>query len=61
MLHVFFDMTEYEVAAVKLVLHCDAVPGYNAIDAIAISNSTLPVRQEVQIFEADIVNVSLKD
>lgn len=58
MLHVFFDLTEYEVAAVKLVLHCDAVPGYNAIDAIAISNSTLPVKQEVQILEADIVNVS---
>ena len=58
MLHVFFDLTEYEVAAVKVVLHCDAVPGYSAIDAIAISNSTLPVRQEVQILESDIVNVS---
>ena len=58
MLHVFFDLTEYEVAAIKLVLHCDAVPGYNAIDAIAISNSTLPVKQEVQILEADIVNVN---
>jgi outer membrane protein OmpA-like peptidoglycan-associated protein len=58
MLHVFFDMTEYEVAAIKLVLHCDAVPGFNAIDAIAISNSTLPVRQEVKILEADIVNVN---
>jgi outer membrane protein OmpA-like peptidoglycan-associated protein len=58
MLHVFFDMTEYEVAAVKVVLRCDAVPGYNAIDAIAISNSTLPVRQEVKILESDIVNVS---
>jgi outer membrane protein OmpA-like peptidoglycan-associated protein len=58
MLHVFFDLTEYEVAAVKVVLHCDAVPGFNAIDAIAISNSTLPVRQEVQILEADIVNAN---
>ncbi len=58
MLHVFFDLTPYEVAAVKVVLHCDAVPGFNAIDAIAISSSTLPVRQEVQIFEADIVNVN---
>jgi outer membrane protein OmpA-like peptidoglycan-associated protein len=58
MLHVFFDLTEYEVAAVKVVLHCDAVPGFNGIDAIAISNSTLPVKQEVQIFEADIVNVN---
>ncbi|NJN28398.1 MAG: OmpA family protein [Cyclobacteriaceae bacterium] len=58
MLHVFFDLTEYEVAAVKVVLRCDAVPGYNAIDAIAISNSTLPVRQEVKILESDIVNVN---
>jgi len=58
MLHVFFDLTEYEVSAVKVVLHCDAVPGFNAIDAIAISNSTLPVKQEVQIFESAIVNVN---
>lgn len=57
MLHVFFDLTEYEVSAVKVVLHCDAVPGYNAIDAIAISNSTLPVKQEVKILESAIVNV----
>ena len=58
MLHVFFDLTEYDVAAVKIVIHGDAVPGYNAIDAIAISNSTLPVRQEVKILESAIVNVS---
>lgn len=58
MLHVFFDLTEYEVSAVKIVMHCDAVPGYNALDAIAISNSTLPVKQEVQIFESAIVNVN---
>ena len=38
MLHVFFDLTDFDVAAVKIVLHCDAVPGYNAIDAVAISN-----------------------
>jgi len=57
MLHVFFDLTEYEVAAVKVVFHCDAVPGFSAIDAIAISNSTLPVRQEVKILESAIVNV----
>jgi OOP family OmpA-OmpF porin len=58
MLHVFFDLTEYEVAAVKVVLHCDAVPGFNGIDAIAISSSTLPVKQEVQILDAAIVNVN---
>ena len=57
MLHVYFDLTEYEVAAVKVVLHCDAVPGYNAIDAIAISNSSSPVKQEVLILESAMVNV----
>ncbi|MCK5105062.1 MAG: OmpA family protein, partial [Cyclobacteriaceae bacterium] len=57
MLHVFFDLTEYEVAAVKIVLRCNTVPGYSAIDAIAISNSTLQVKQEVQILESAIVNV----
>ncbi len=55
-LNVFFDLTDYEVAAVKLVLHCGAVPGYNTIDAIAISNSTLPVKQEVKLVESAIVN-----
>lgn len=58
MLHVFFDLTEYEVSAIKVVMHCDAVPGYNAIDAIAISNSTLPIKQEIKIFESEIVNAS---
>ncbi len=57
MLHVFFDLTDFDVAAVKIVLHCDAVPGYNAIDAVAISNLTTPVEQEVQISQLEIVNV----
>jgi OOP family OmpA-OmpF porin len=58
LLHIFFDLTEYEVAAVKVVLQCDAVPGYPAIDAIAISSSTLQVQQEVQVYEAAIVNAN---
>lgn len=57
MLHVFFDLTEYEVAAVKVVLRCNAVPGFSAIDAIAISNSTLQIKQEVKILQSAIVNV----
>ncbi len=57
MLVVFFDITEYEVAAVKVVINGDAVPGFNAIDAIAISTSTLPVRQDVAVYENAIVNV----
>ena len=57
MLHVFFDLTDYDVAAVKIVLHGGAVPGNNAIDAIAISDSTTPVEQKVQISQSEIVNV----
>jgi len=58
MLHIFFDLTEYEVSAIKVVFHCDAVPGFSSIDAIAISNSTIPVKQEVKILESVIVNVN---
>lgn len=58
MLHVFFDLTEYEVSAVKIVLSCGAVSGYNSIDAIAISSDILPVKQEVKILENDIVNAN---
>jgi OOP family OmpA-OmpF porin len=58
MLHVFFDLTEYEVSAVKIVFNCEAVPGFIGIDAIAISNSTVPIKQEVVLLESEIVNVS---
>lgn len=58
MLLIFFDLTEYKVAAVKVVIRGDAVAGYNAIDAIAISNSTVPIRNEVLIADIDIVNVN---
>lgn len=58
MLHVFFDLTEYEVAAAKIVLKCDAVSGHNGIDAIAISNATTPVEQEVKILDNEIVNAN---
>ena len=58
MLHVFFDLTEYEVAALKVVLHGDVVPGFYSIDAIAISSSASPVKQEVNILESAIINVN---
>ena len=47
--NVFIDPTDYEVKAVKLVLKGESVPGYNAIDAIAISSSAAPVRAEINI------------
>jgi outer membrane protein OmpA-like peptidoglycan-associated protein len=55
MQYVFLDLTEFEVAAVKIVLHPWEVPGLNAIDAIGISNSALPLKKEILIVESNIV------
>ena len=49
MFNVFIDPTDYEVRAVKLVLAGDKVPGYNAVDAVAISSSAVPIRAEINI------------
>lgn len=56
MLHIFFELTDFEVAAVKIVLDGKAVPGFYAIDAIGISNSSKEITQEVNITESAIVN-----
>ncbi len=56
MLHIFFDLTDFEVAAVKIVCEGEAIPGFYAIDAIAISNSTKEITQEINITENAIVN-----
>ncbi|MEM8966717.1 MAG: OmpA family protein [Bacteroidota bacterium] len=45
----FLDPTPYEVNAVKIVLRGEAVPGYNAIDAIAISGSSVPAVADIVI------------
>ncbi|MEM9834016.1 MAG: OmpA family protein [Bacteroidota bacterium] len=45
----FLDPTPYEVNAVKIVLSGEAVPGYNAIDAIAISGSSVPAVADIAI------------
>ncbi|MGB3587646.1 MAG: OmpA family protein [Tunicatimonas sp.] len=45
----FMNPTSYEVQAVKIVLRGDAVPGYNAIDAIAISGSSVPTVADIDI------------
>lgn len=49
MFNVFIDPTDYPVKAVKLVLAGGSVPGFNAIDAVAISSSAVPVRAEINI------------
>ncbi len=57
MQYIFTDLTEFDVAAVKIVMHCKAVPGFNQIDAIGISDSSVPVREEIQIVESNIITV----
>ena len=60
MFNIFIDPTDYEVKAVKLVLKGESVPGYNAIDAIAISSSAVPVRAEINIVPGLNPQVSLE-
>jgi len=55
MLHIFFELTDFDVSAVKIVCDGKAVPGFYAIDAIAISNSNKEITQEVNITESAIV------
>ncbi len=49
--NVFIDPTDYKVTAVKLVLQCDAVAGYNGIDAIGISDASIPINAPINIAE----------
>lgn len=58
LLNIFFEMTTYEVNAVKVELDCRAVPGYVSIDAIGISDSNIPIVVEVNV--ADIVDTEVK-
>lgn len=43
LLNLFFDPTPYEIHAIRVVIDGKAVPGYNAIDAIGVSASNLPI------------------
>jgi outer membrane protein OmpA-like peptidoglycan-associated protein len=43
LLNIFINPTTFEVAAVKVELDGRAVPGYNSIDAIGISDSEVPI------------------
>lgn len=43
LLNLFFEMTQYEVSHLKVVLDGTAVPGFNSIDAIGISSSNIPI------------------
>jgi len=43
LLNIFINPTSFEVAAVKVELDGRAVPGYNSVDAIGISDSEVPI------------------
>ena len=58
MTNIFFDMTEHEVHAIKVVIDGEKVPGENSIDAIGMSESNIPISVQIQI--AQNVNQSLE-
>lgn len=58
LLNLFFDQLIYKVAAVKIVMDCSITEGYNAIDAIGVSTSNIPV--SVLINTAEGVNEELQ-
>ncbi|MEO9868982.1 OmpA family protein [Ekhidna sp.] len=43
LLNLFFELTPYAVQAVRVVLDCSISDGYNALDAIGISASNIPI------------------
>lgn len=49
--NVFIDPTSYEVYSIKIVMDGSKVPGINAIDAVAISSSPIPVNAEINMAE----------
>ncbi|MEQ8476959.1 MAG: OmpA family protein [Fulvivirga sp.] len=51
MLNVFVEMTPYKVTAVKIEFDGAAVPEYYSIDAIAISDSNIPIIASIDIPE----------
>ena len=53
LLNIFINPTSFEVVAVKVELDGRAVPGYNSIDAIGISDSEVPINVENLIKVAD--------
>jgi outer membrane protein OmpA-like peptidoglycan-associated protein len=43
LLNIYLSETEFSVSAVKIVIDGSKVPGYNGIDAIGISGTTIPI------------------
>jgi len=57
LLNVYINETDYEVAAVKVVIDGSTVTGYNAIDAIGISGTKIPLiaTQELAIIRNPVL------
>ncbi len=49
MLNIYLERTDYEVAAIKVVLNGKALPGYHSIDAIGVSRSRTPITVDVNV------------
>lgn len=49
MLNIYFERTEYDVAAIKVVIDGKALPGYHSIDAIGISKTRTPITVDVKV------------
>ncbi|WP_185113953.1 OmpA family protein [Fulvivirga imtechensis] len=49
LINLFMEETHYKVKAVKVMLNGAQVPGYNGIDAIAISDSDIPITIDIKI------------
>ncbi|MEM9896479.1 MAG: OmpA family protein [Bacteroidota bacterium] len=43
LLNIFFELTEYKIQAIKVIIDGSASEGYNSIDAIGISSSNIPI------------------
>ena len=60
LLNIFINPTAFEVVAVKVELDGRAVPGYNSVDAIGISDSEVPINVENLIKVAENLGEDLE-
>ncbi|MEJ2006515.1 MAG: hypothetical protein P8X57_16500 [Cyclobacteriaceae bacterium] len=51
MLNIVIEETSYEVSAIKLEFDGGAVPEYYSIDAVAISDSDIPISAQIEVTE----------
>lgn len=49
LLNLFFEQTPYKIQAIKVIVDGTVVPGYNAIDAIGISASNIPIEALIRL------------